>query len=541
MNILVIIPARGGSKGIPRKNLRSLAGRPLLYYSIVTALASRYQPDVFVSTDDDEIAAIARKFGAGVIIRNSEHASDQTTLDPVIFDGLLQVTRTTGKQYDIVATIQPTSPLLKTQSLDISIDKLVQNPNLDTVISVREDTHLTWRRCGERYFPNYDKRFNRQYLPQVYRETGGFLLTRTRLITEQSRIGSNVDLTVLTQGEEIDIDSQDDWSLCEYYLQRKFILFVVTGNAVIGLGHVYNTLLVANDLVKHRIEFLVDSTSDLAMQKILANNYRVHMQSAKDLITEIHRLRPDIVINDCLDTSVEYVQQIKSKGITVINFEDLGPGSKYADLVINAIYPENEILAKHYFGPKFFLLRDEFIFTKPRPVAPQVKRVLITFGGVDPNNLTQKVISAIHHDCRREGILITVVTGFGFMAFDTLQGFEGIEVHRDTRCIADLMCAADLIFTSAGRTIYEVASQQTPAIVLAQNKRELTHFFASPQFGFINLGLGSDLSLDQIRKTFIHVIENYKFRCEMSSLMAENDLSQSRARTLRLIHNQLEK
>jgi len=541
MNILVIIPARGGSKGIPRKNLRALAGRPLIAYSIATVLASRHQLDLFVSTDDEEIAAIARKLGAGVIVRDPAFAHDQTTLDPVIFHGLQEACRMKGKRYDIVATVQPTSPLLKTQSFDTAIDKLLKDPKLDTVISAREDTHLTWRKSGDHYVPNYEKRVNRQYLPPVFRETGGFLITRSSFVNQNSRIGANVDLAALSQGEEIDIDSQDDWSLCEYYLKRKFVLFMVSGNANIGLGHVYNTLLIANDLVRHRIEFLVDSSSDLARQKISASNYTVHMQSGAGPIDDILRLRPDVVINDCLDTSADYVQQLKREGITVINFEDLGSGARHADLVVNAIYPEKEVLPRHYFGPKFFLLRDEFVLTQPRQVAQRVKQVLLTFGGVDPNNLTHKVISSIYDDCQREGIQIVVATGFGYTEFDSLQRFEGIEFHRDTRSIADLMCEADLIFTSAGRTIYEVASQQTPAIVLAQNARELTHFFASSQFGFLNLGLGEDLTEEQIKRAFRNIVENYEFRCEMSGLMAECDLSQGRARTLKLIHNLLEK
>lgn len=541
MKILAIIPARGGSKGIPRKNLRSLAGRPLISYSIAAAFASLHRLDVFVSTDDDEIAAIARKLGSGVIVRDPDYAHDQTTLDPVIFDGLQQACHMTGKQYDIVATIQPTSPLLRAQSLDAGIDMLLQDPGLDTVISACRDNHLTWGKSGEFYVPNYEKRVNRQFLPDVFRETGGFLLTRARIVTQNSRIGANVQLALLSHGEEIDIDSQEEWSLCEYHLKRKFILFVTCGNSTIGLGHVYNTLLIANDIVQHRIEFLVDSTSDLAYQKIAASNYTVHMQRSLEIVDHIRYLRPDVVINDCLDTSVEFIKQLKTQGMTVINFEDLGPGAEYADLVVNAIYPEEKVLPRHYFGPKFFLLRDEFILTKPRSVARLVKRVLLTFGGVDPNNLTHKVISAIYEDCQHKGVHIAVATGFGYAAFDTLGEFKDVEIHRDTHAIADLMREADLIFTSAGRTIYEVASLQIPAIVLAQNARELTHFFASSRFGFLNLGLGIVLNSTQILEAFRTLIGDYELRREMSELMADSDLNVGRVRTLKLIQNLLEK
>jgi len=85
LNILIVIPARGGSKGIPRKNLRALAGRPLIYFSVKSGLSSRYHPDVYVSSEDEEIISIAQKIGAKTIKRDYNDAKDSTTLDPVIF------------------------------------------------------------------------------------------------------------------------------------------------------------------------------------------------------------------------------------------------------------------------------------------------------------------------------------------------------------------------------------------------------------------------------------------------------------------------
>jgi CMP-N-acetylneuraminic acid synthetase len=145
-NILIIIPARGGSKGIPRKNLRALAGKPLIYYSIQTARGLRFQPDVYVSTDDSEIATIAEKLGASIIHRDAAKAQDHTTLDPVIFDGYQQAREKEGKDYDLIVTLQPTSPLLKSGSLDTALERMLGEPTIDTIISARDDTHLTWRR-----------------------------------------------------------------------------------------------------------------------------------------------------------------------------------------------------------------------------------------------------------------------------------------------------------------------------------------------------------------------------------------------------------
>lgn len=539
-NILVIIPARGGSKGIPRKNLRALAGKPLIYYSIQTALNCKYAPDVYVSTDDAEIAAISEKLGAKIIQREAAKALDHTTLDPVIFDGYQQARAKEDKTYDLIVTLQPTSPLLKSASLDAALDRMVSAADIDTIISAKDDTHLTWKKELERFVPNYQKRVNRQYLEPIFKETGGFLITRDRIIAENNRIGPNVELHLLHGGEDIDIDTYEDWSLCEFYLKRKKILFVVSGYEEIGLGHVYNTLLIANDILNHQVEFLVDDKSQLAFDKIASKNYCVHPQIEEDIVADIRRIKPHVVINDRLDTSAEYVKALNESGCKVINFEDLGPGAKLADLVINAIYPEKEILPKHYFGHEYVILRDEFVLTPAKPVAETVTRVLLTFGGVDPNNYTLKVIDAIHTYCSERGIEITVVAGFGYSRYETLEPYSQIKVYRNSMSIAEHMSSADIVFTSAGRTTYEVASLNVPAIVLAQNERELTHFFASAEYGFLNLGLGTGVSAGEILEAFAGLVENHASRQYMSGLMAKADLATGRKRALKLINDIVE-
>ena len=145
-NILVIIPARGGSKGIPRKNIRSLNGKPLISYSIQTAITSKYKPDVYVSSEDDEILSISELLGAKIHKRSIEKAFDIVTLDPVIFDAFTSICKKERKNYDIIVTLQPTSPLLKTKSLDKALEKIIENPDIDTIISALDDTHLTWRK-----------------------------------------------------------------------------------------------------------------------------------------------------------------------------------------------------------------------------------------------------------------------------------------------------------------------------------------------------------------------------------------------------------
>ena len=537
MNILVVIPARGGSKGIPRKNLRLLGAKPLLYYSINNALNSKFDLDVFVSSEDDEILNIAQKFGASIHKRNQNIADDKTTLDPVIYDCFIHAQQIEGKEYDLIITVQPTSPLLSSKSLDNAIEKMILDNSIETIIAAKDSTHLSWRKENNQFKPNYTERVNRQYLTPSYTETGAFLITRNSVISENNRIGKNVDLVLLTGGEEIDIDTYEDWNLCEYYLRRKHILFVVIGNSIVGLGHVYNTLLIANDILNHQITFLVDKDSEMAFNAIKSKNYPVIIQQKDDIIDDVRLINPDVIINDKLDTSKEYMQQLKKQNYKVVNFEDLGSGCKFADVVVNAIYPEKYALQDHYFGQEYFILRDEFILSEEKVVKADVNSILITFGGVDPNNYTEKVIRAINTYCGEENIKITVIAGFGYANYDSIKNYKNVIVEKNISNISDYMLQADLIFTSAGRTVYEVASIGTPAVVMGQNEREMTHFFASEEFGFSNLGLGYEVSGEELKIEFLRLVNSFEIRNQMSNLMKQQDLKLGRRRVHKLIQN----
>ncbi|MCK4440619.1 MAG: hypothetical protein KAU90_01345, partial [Sulfurovaceae bacterium] len=297
----------------------------------------------------------------------------------------------------------------------------------------------------------------------------------------------------------------------------------------------------ANDILNHKITFLVDSQSKMAYNRISSKNYPVFIQKENNIIEDIKDINPDIVINDKLDTSLEYMNALKKLNIKTINFEDLGEGSKRADMVINAIYPETSVLPNHYFGYKYFLLRDEFIYSKSKEKISNVKNILITFGGVDPNNYTKKVIDAIYTYSKENSLIITVIAGFGYDKYDTLEKYSDIIIKKNVSNISKYMLESDLIFTSAGRTTYEIASLGIPTIVLAQNEREMTHFFASSKFGFLNLGLGYNVSTDKLYSHFLDLINSQENRQYMHELMLKTNLKLGRKTVNKLIQNLLEK
>ena len=526
--ILVVIPARGGSKGIPRKNIRLLDNKPLISYTIDIARHSSYVDDVVVTTDDSEIALISEKFGASVVMRSEELSSDEIPLDPVIYDAMNQKEKQAFDEYDIVITLQPTSPLLKTSTLDAAIEKF-DDFAVDSVITVVDDRHLSWGfdENNQRYFPNYIERKNRQYLPKEFRETGAILATRRAFVHEDSRLGTNIDLIEVSREESVDIDNYEDWWIAENYLQKKRIAIVVNAFDEIGTGHVYRCLSIASKLVFHDVLFLIDENHPLGIDIVENYNYPYKLYDGlDDLVEALRRYSPQLVINDILDTSREYVSVLKNEGYFIVNFEDLGTGTEVADVVFDALYEHEVGEDKIFTGHKYYILKDEFYFQPQKIITHTVNNVLITFGGTDPNNFTEKVIDSIlatNYEGR-----INVILGLGYHGLEDLidkyESNQSIQIYRNVSNISEFMFKADLIFTSAGRTMYEICSLGVPTICLCQNERELSHVFANESNGFINMGLGEYVGRQQIIDEFIGLVNNYDLRIEMNEKMLNVDL-----------------
>lgn len=540
MNILTIIPARGGSKGIPRKNIRMMAGKPLIAYVIQNALKSRYNLDVVVSTDDEEINRISAMFGAKIIERPRELARDDVILDPVVYHATTVMERKRKTKYDVVITMQPTSPLLKVETLDRAIEFFIKE-KYDTVISGVNHPHLSWMIEDGMCVPRYKKRLNRQFLPKNLLETGAFLISKREFIKENTRFGPNVWVFEIPEEEAIDIDSPQDWWIAEKLLLRKKILIRTDGYSQIGLGHIYRCLSLAYNLIDHQVRFVLSKKSDVGIEKIKLSCFPYDViDEDMDIIKLLATYNCDIVINDILDTEEEYVKNLKQLGVRVVNFEDLGPGSEFADAVINDLY-EKQKEGNHYFwGNDYYCLRDEFLLAKPKEFSPVVKEILVLFGGTDPCDLTQRLLDVVVSLPQKLNIKYTFVLGMGYKRADELvekakRSSNNIEIVRDVKCISEYMRKADIAVSSQGRTMFELASLGVPTILLAQNMRELHHEFGYLKNGFVNLGLGEEVDNQTIRETLIWLINCPQIRHQMRKQMLSVDLRNGLRRVIKII------
>ena len=526
--ILVVIPARGDSKRIHRKNVRLLADKPLIAHAIDIAKYSKYVDDIVVSSEDPEIVRIAEKFGAGIVRRSPNLAGDRIPLDPVILDATVQKEKQAFDEYDIVITIQATSPLLKSETLDRAIEKF-DNYNIDTVISVRGEKHFNWMfsESENRYYPLYSERVNQEYLPTEFIETGGFFATRRHFLTPNSRMGNNVELMEISREESINITSYEDWWVAERYLNKKRIVLIVNANDEIGISRMNRCIALASRLLSDDVLFLIDENHQMGIDMVSQFNFPYKLYDGEDeLFDLLKRFYPHIVVNDISDTSKDYINRQKELGFFVINFEDVGTGSEDADLVFDVLYEHDGGFGNIFIGYKYYLLRNEFYFQPKKIVGPNVDNVLIAFGGDDSNNLTERTLEAVL-DSGYAG-RIDVILPFNYSKKEELiQKYEmnhNIQIYHRVNNISDFMLKADIVFSSAGRKMYEICTVGTPCICICQNGREQTHAFGSPKNGFINMGLAETLSNDDITNQFKILWQDFELRQTMSAMMKSIDL-----------------
>jgi len=215
--VVAIIPARGRSSGIPKKNIRLLNGKPLIAYSIEAALKSKYINRVMVSTENEKIAKIAKRYGAEIIKRPEQLAGDETPTTDVIFH-VLEIIR--GYCPEVVVVLQPTSPLRTYQDINSAI-RLFLEKNCESVVSVCEvEPSPYWSFKIEKGYlkPIFESylRTRRQELPKSYMPNGAIYISRPEILHKYHSFYCNKTIPyVMPPERSVDIDSEIDLKLAE--------------------------------------------------------------------------------------------------------------------------------------------------------------------------------------------------------------------------------------------------------------------------------------------------------------------------------------
>jgi len=221
MNNLAIIPARGGSKRIPRKNIKLFFGKPIISYSIEAALNSSLFEEVMVSTEDDEIGNIARKYGANVPFVRSEKTSNDlaTTFD--VIEEVVNSYKNIGKKFDNICCIYPCAPFILESQIKDAYNKLIEH-NFDAVLPIMKYGFPIQRSLIKNefdkinfFYPEYSLTRS-QELDPLFHDAGQFFwINSDACITQKMIITPNTGCIVLSELEAHDIDNEIDWKIAE--------------------------------------------------------------------------------------------------------------------------------------------------------------------------------------------------------------------------------------------------------------------------------------------------------------------------------------
>jgi len=217
--IITIIPARGGSKGVPKKNIKNFNGLPLIAHTINYAKSiPGINNHIYVSTDCKQIASISENFGAHIINRPKSISGDKATTESAIEHALKEI----PIKPEVIILLQPTSPLRPKNSLEVALDRFKKN-NFDSLLSISPTHHFFWKIKGSEASPDYNilKRPRRQDIHPddiTYTENGSlYIFTYKHFLETKNRLGGNIGYIIFPEEYSLEIDSNHDFKLLEIY------------------------------------------------------------------------------------------------------------------------------------------------------------------------------------------------------------------------------------------------------------------------------------------------------------------------------------
>lgn len=532
----IVIPAIKKNAVIPDQLVKKLAGVSLIERALNTARACARGEDIITLTDSEEIGLICDRAGVRHI-RNPELRFRGWDIVAEMRDLLASLSR----EYAHCVILRASCPLLTWVDLEDAWKRYLVS-GAGGLISVKNVRQRLWRAdCESAESLLAADATGKNYVVET---RALIILNLDFLRTGAEKPGRTIPYFLKDNGLEI-LDYQD-WWICERLLARRHVVFVVAGYPAIGMGHVYRALMLAHEISAHKVTFVCTAQSGLAVESVASRDYPVVRQGKEPLWQTVLGERPDLVVNDFLNTQTVYMEHLAAGGVRCVNFEDEGPGAALANLVINALYGNCGGAPRVRCGPDYFCLRDEFVQACRNPLRPEARTLLISFGGTDQHNATMRVLNLVAPICLAFGIAIRIVAGPGYIHKAALeQRLEElanplISFTWATNIMSRMMEGADLAICSAGRTVYELAHMRVPGMVLATHEREARHTFARPRHGFAFVGVMDRVTDLRIRNVFLAMLKQ-KRRALYWERQNRLSFAGNKERVVGLMLDQLEK
>jgi spore coat polysaccharide biosynthesis predicted glycosyltransferase SpsG/CMP-N-acetylneuraminic acid synthetase len=533
---IILIPARAGASNISRQNLRLVNDKPLIYYVIKSAL--KFTKNVYVSTDSDEIKQVSILYGAKIIQRSKHLTKNNTKLEEIAFDALSKLER---KNFQKCLILNPKYPLITLSTIKKFFSLL--NKNIQTIYGYEIIPHHQYKQINfiSKDFGSIVKDLNNCII------TEKIVSFNCKLFLKSKNFQSPIFGLKLTQNEPLVLDSYHDFAILEKILSRKRILVRVDGGDSIGLGHVHNMLTILNHFRNEEILIVMDAKNKQGYNKFQEHLYKVKFfKNESELFKLIRNFEPNLIFNDILNTSINYMKKIKHEKSFVVNFEDIGNGRKLADLVFNPIYHSDQNILNEYYGPKFACVRDEFRIWDSSQFKKIAKNVVLIFGGLDTTNKTYLILKLIEK-YKLKNINYSIIIGQGFKERIKLlkliqkmrkNDFK-IELKENVEFLAKIFQKSDFAITSNGRTVFELGSLHVPMITIPVNKRENKHTFVQKyDVGYV-VELENESKTHDFLNAFNNMLQN-KNREKFQKKLREINLLHGVDRVVQKINNDFE-
>lgn len=325
--VLALIPSRGGSKSIPRKNIRSFGGHPLLAYSVAAGLQANAVTRVIVSTDDEEMADVAREYGAEVpFMRPADLAQDGTLDLPVFIHALQWLEQEDGYRPEVVVQLRPTSPLRAPDCVDKAVALLLSSTEIDSVRGVvlsGQNPYKMWRiKDDGRMVPllrnGFEEPFNmpRQKLPSTYWQTGHIDAIRmTTIVDKKSMSGEVIFPLLIDPRYVVDIDTLRDWERAEWLLSQGDIDCVRPGAKARPLPEKVDLVVLDFDGVMTDNRVWVDAEGKELVAAHRGDGWGLAQIRDEGIqVVVISRESNPVVAARCQKLGIPVIQNVKEKG-----------------------------------------------------------------------------------------------------------------------------------------------------------------------------------------------------------------------------------